>query len=164
MPNKIIITKPILFSLASFLFLQACSIGSSKAPTIVSPQTPIASSKYICKNASQYKNNIVGSGHCVALIQQCSGAPLTKFWRPSIRVKGNKIPKGSVIATFKNGRYPNIRGYHAAIYIEQTKDGIWVWDQWLGKAVHKRLIRFKNGKGVSSNDGDRYHLVIYKFH
>ena len=114
-----------------------------------------------CANPQRYAGQAVGSGHCVALIQTCSPAPHTKYWRPSIPVKGNVISPGSIIATFKNGRYPNKSGYHAAIYISQNKQGIWVWDQWVGKPVHKRLIRFKGGKGSASNDGDRYKLVRF---
>ncbi|MFT6387177.1 MAG: hypothetical protein ACJAUP_000547 [Cellvibrionaceae bacterium] len=41
----------------------------------------------------------------------------------------------------------------------QGEQGSWAWDQWVGKPVHKRLIRFKNGKGMHSNDGDVYSIV-----
>ena len=128
---------------------------------VSSPKQIDTSQSLRCTQVQRYANQVIGTGHCVALIQHCSGAPNTRYWRPSIPVKGNHIPTGSIIAKFKNGRYPNQRGYHAAVYISQNKQGIWVWDQWLGKPVHKRLIRFKGGKGKASNDGDKYTLVKF---
>ncbi len=116
-------------------------------------------SGYICENAYRYKDRSVGTGHCVSLIQICSGAPRTAMWRQGALVKGAELSPGTIIATFRSGKYPNITGWHAAIYISQDKDGIWVWDQWVGKPVHKRLIRFKNGNGKASNDGDAYSVV-----
>lgn len=147
-------SKPYFIVIILCLLINACSTPSSKSTSIV--HTP-----FVCQNAAKYAGKAIGSGHCVALIQKCSGAPLTKYWRPSLAVKGNAIPPGSIIATFRNGRYPNRTGYHAAIYISQTDKGIWVWDQWVGKPVHKRLIRFKGGRGSASNDGDRYTLVEF---
>ena len=37
----------------------------------------------------------------------------------------------------------------AAIYLYQDARGIWVYDQWQGQPVHKRLIRFEGGSGAS---------------
>jgi hypothetical protein len=41
--------------------------------------------------------------------------------------------------------------------------GIWVYDQWLGQPVHKRLIRFEGGSGgkwgSKSNDGTRFAVI-----
>lgn len=116
-------------------------------------------SGYICANAGAYRSKVIGAGHCVSLIQHCSSAPQTRYWRQGERVKGKALYPGTVIATFDNGRYPNKTGWHAAIYISQDAKGIWVWDQWLGKSVHKRLIRFKSGRGTPNNDGDAYHVV-----
>lgn len=114
---------------------------------------------YFCHHAARYRSQVVGTGHCVSLIQLCAGAPLTRYWREGQSVRGAQIEAGTVIATFENGRYPNKTGWHAAIYISQDKQGIWVWDQWVGKPVHKRLIRFKNGRGAANNDGDAYSVV-----
>lgn len=132
------------------LGLSACAIlpgGSYSKPV------------YICPNAEKYANWVVGNGECVDLIRACSTAPRTSFWKKGDKVKGKNLPIGTIIANFKWGKYPNKSGYHAAIYAGQNRDGIWVWDQWRGKAVHKRLIRFKSGKGLQSNDGDKYYVV-----
>jgi len=74
-------------------------------------------------------------------------------------VLGNTLEPGSIIATFEGGRYPNRRGHHAAIYIEQDENGIWVWDQWVGKAVHKRLIRWRDDSAPASNTAQAYRVV-----
>jgi len=69
------------------------------------------------------------------------------------------IKPGSIIATFKKGVYPSKTGYHAAIYIKHGEDGIWVWDQWVGKPVHKRLIRTRYDNATASNTAQAYSLV-----
>jgi len=119
-----------------------------------------SSNHYYCRNPSAFQQQVVGSGYCVAFVQACSDIPLTRYWRQGARVKGTDLAPGSIIATFKNGQYPNKTGYHSAVYISQTDQGIWVWDQWRGQPVHKRLIRFKNGRGAASNDGDAYSVVV----
>lgn len=119
-------------------------------------------SALICSNALDYAGQVVGDGHCVSLIKQCANAPHTSEWRPGKKVRGKNLQQGSIIATFKNGKYPNKAGYHAAIYIEQTNDGIWVWDQWVGKPVHKRLIRFRNDRASASNTAQAYRVVKLK--
>lgn len=116
----------------------------------------------ICNNAADYQGQVIGDGHCVSLIKQCANAPQTIDWKPGKKVLGQKLAPGSIIATFKNGKYPNKRGYHAAIYIDQTPQGIWVWDQWVGKPVHKRLIRFRKDKASASNTAQAYRVVRVK--
>jgi len=113
----------------------------------------------ICKNPAQYAKSVVGDGHCVSLIKKCSGAPDTISWFAGDTVLGNRIPAGTIIATFKNNRYPNRHGHHAAVYIRQDKQGIWVWDQWLGKAVHQRLIRIRNDGADPGNTAQAYKVV-----
>ena len=71
----------------------------------------------------------------------------------------DSIAAGTIIATFKNGKYPSVSGYHAAIYISHNEQGIWVWDQWVGKAVHKRLIRFRHDNAPASNTAQAYSIV-----
>ena len=112
----------------------------------------------ICKNAERFQGQVIGDGHCVTLIKLCSNSPNTKQWRAGKKVFGADLASGTVIATFKNDRYPSKTGYHAAIYIDQDKDGIWVWDQWVGKPVHKRLIRWRQ-YGPASNNGNEYKVV-----
>ena len=69
------------------------------------------------------------------------------------------------IATFQNGAYSNnTHGFsHAAIFLRQTAEGIYVLDQWIhvGKrqVVHERLIRFKGGIGKPVDDGDAYYVI-----
>ena len=150
-------TLPLLALLAIFFFsllvLVACQFNS------INDSQPEMSASFVCENPSKYKGQVVGDGHCVSLIKLCSSIPHTPAWRPSTKVLGNSLPRGSIIATFKNGRYPNRTGYHAAIYIEQDSRGIWVWDQWLGKPVHKRLIRRRDDGATANNSAEAYRVV-----
>lgn len=114
-----------------------------------------------CLNAGLYEGKVIGDGHCVSLIKYCSNAPNTDQWYPGEIVWQNEIKPGSIIATFKNNRYPNITGYHAAIYISQDASGIWVWDQWQGKPVHKRLIRWRNDGATNNNTAQSYRTVLW---
>ena len=59
----------------------------------------------------------VGTHQCVALIQHYTDAGPTSGWRQGEAVFGNQMMlKGTAIATFKNGRYPNQKhGNHAGI-------------------------------------------------
>ena len=50
-------------------------------------------------------------------------------------------------------------GYHAAIYIRHDQNGIWVWDQWVGKPVHQRLIRIRYDQATASNSAQAYRIV-----
>lgn len=115
---------------------------------------------YICKKPEDYKGLVVGNGQCVRFPQKCAGAPVTSSWKQGVKVKGNVVAKGTAIGTFVDGKYPNAaHGNHAAIYIEQDAAGIWVWDQWTGQAVHKRLIRFKTDKASPSNNGNAFSVI-----
>jgi hypothetical protein len=104
----------------------------------------------------------VGSGQCVALVQHWAGAPSTSTWTQGIKVKGNGhlIAKGTVIATFVDGHYPNhASGNHAAIFLSEDANGIRVMDQWSGHAPSIRTIHFHGGIGSASNDGDKFSVV-----
>lgn len=124
---------------------------------------------YIALNPERYitADKIIGTGQCVALVEQAANAPFTKYWKQGAKVRGNlMLQKGIAIATFQNGSYANsTSGYsHAAIYLGQDKMGIWVIDQWKKNInnVHKpakRQIRFKNGVGFPNNDGDAYYVI-----
>jgi hypothetical protein len=116
----------------------------------------------ICQSAASYKDLVVGDGHCVSLIKQCTGAPPTGNWRAGASVLNSSLPSGTIIATFNNNRYPNRTGYHAAIYIKHDQNGIWVWDQWVGKPVHKRLIRIRNDNDSAGNTAQAYKVVKIK--
>ena len=62
-----------------------------------------------------------------------------------------------------DGSYTSESGNHAAIYLYQDDRGIWVYDQWQGQPVHKRLIGFQGGSGAKrgskSNDGRRFAVI-----
>lgn len=61
------------------------------------------------------------------------------------------VGKGTAIATFVNGRYPNYsHGNHAAIFIRALPNGIEVFDQWRGAKPAKRTIRFGMPKGTGT--------------
>ncbi|WP_348699845.1 BPSL0067 family protein [Duganella fentianensis] len=102
----------------------------------------------------------VGDGSCVALIKYfvpgLIGAP-TSSWKEGGNVLelGTKVTKGTAIATFVNGRYPNrAHGNHAAIVLKVMQGGIWVVDQWKAKAViSARLIRIPPPRQQRNKDG-----------
>lgn len=84
-------------------------------------------------------------------------------------MRGANIPVGTAIATFNlnNGRNYDgnsvTRGKgHAAIYVSQNSAGILVWDQWVGRPVATRTIRFKGtapNTADNSNDGDQFYVI-----
>lgn len=112
----------------------------------------------------RYAGKQVGNGSCALYVQRVSKVGLTKGWRRGRHVRGNDIPKNTIIATFSGSppRYPNRRdgSSHAAVFIRQEgATGLRVWDQWVGRPVAQRTIRFKGGVGTANNDGDRYYVV-----
>ncbi len=149
--NSVKVALPIAFAAS----ISACA-SSKKVDALVS------NAYLICQSASNYSGQVVGDGHCVSLIKRCSGAPTTESWYPGEKVLDSSIPPGTVIATFDNGRYPNRTGHHAAIYIGQDDRGIWVWDQWVGKPVHKRLIRIRGDNANAGNTAQAYRVVQTK--
>lgn len=106
-----------------------------------------------------------GNGQCVRLLEAIiTHMPTAAFWKEGARVKGNfNIPKGTAIATFMNGIYPNHHhGNHAAIYIGQDAQGIWVIDQFVSTKPHyqkinKRLLHF--GRHEISDNGDAFSVI-----
>ncbi|MBV8705322.1 MAG: BPSL0067 family protein [Acetobacteraceae bacterium] len=67
---------------------------------------------YVAANPEQWVGRpSVGTGECVPLVQQATGAPLTSQWRRGALVKGNiSIRPGTAIATFDgDGHYGNQR-------------------------------------------------------
>lgn len=95
------------------------------------------------------KKGKVDSFECVALIRHYTDAPPTAVWREGEKALGNKnLTPGTAIATFVNGRYPShSHGNHAAFYVGQVSDGIYVIDQWTNMTtkpqISKRFIRSK---------------------
>ena len=110
---------------------------------------------------------LAGSGQCVALVQTYAKAPLTSTWTEGEKVKGNTtIQKGTAIATFVGGKYPNkSHGNHAALYLSQDATGIKVMDQWSSKGkIGSRTLTFqgqnKDGTYVDpSNNGDAFSVI-----
>lgn len=108
----------------------------------------------------------VGSGHCVPLVQTYAKVPHTSMWKEGAAVRGNTtLAKGTAIATFVNGRYPNnASGNHAAFYISQDDIGITVVDQYRGSGgIRRRVLRFKGKNGDRfndpSNNGDAFSVI-----
>jgi len=100
--------------------------------------------------------NAQGNSECVEFIHQTLIAPPTALWKEGTKVtKGDtSILRGTAIATFVNGIYPQvgISGKHAAIYLGQSVTGIEVLDQWRAQVmVKKRTIRWDGGPSLSNN-------------
>jgi hypothetical protein len=80
-------------------------------------------------------------------------------------VRGGNVPRGTIIATFHptTKRYENdttaTRRSHAAVFLEEREDGLRVLDQWRGRPVLERTIRFKGGSQPHVDDGDSYYVV-----
>ena len=104
----------------------------------------------------QYLGQSVGSGQCVALVQQAdSSVGLTATWTQGAQVVGNTdLAPGTAIATFDgSGRYANATdgSSHAAIYLGQDAAGsIQVQDQWLGHPASVRTIRASGNNQANS--------------
>ncbi len=112
---------------------------------------------------------VVGSRQCVALVQEYAGAPITSAWRQGEAVLGNiTLKPGTAIATFVAGRYPNrAHGNHAALYLRQASNGIFVADQWKSDnktEISVRLIRSlgkdKRGNFIQPSDNADAFFVI----
>ena len=126
---------------------------------------PQAAGPYVAARPEAFDGRVIGAGHCVDYVKAAASVPRTAAWREGARVRGNpQIPRGTAIATFEpDGSYTSETGNHAAIYLDQDDDGIWVYDQWRGQPVHKRLIPFEGGSGAKrgskSNDGRRFAVI-----
>jgi hypothetical protein len=124
-----------------------------------------ANGPYIAARPAAFEGHVVGAGHCVDFVKASAGAPRTDAWQAGAEVHGNpRVAPGTAIATFESdGSYTSETGNHAAIYLYQDDRGIWVYDQWQGQPVHKRLIRFEGGSGgkwgSKSNDGTRFAVI-----
>jgi len=113
----------------------------------------------------------VSNLQCASLVQYYAKAPLTKFWRKGIEVRGNaaKIKRGTAVATFVDGKYPHTsHNKHAAFYLNQAEDGVWVMDQWDSDnkpTISKRFMRFKGTNKDGSfidpaNNGDALSVIM----
>ena len=126
---------------------------------------PRANGPYIATRPDAFEGRVIGAGYCVDFVKVAAGLPRTTDWREGAEVPGNPhIARGTAIATFESdGSYTSESGNHAAIYLYQDDHGIWVYDQWQGQPVHKRLIRFEGGSGgkwgSKSNNGRLFAVI-----
>jgi hypothetical protein len=106
-------------------------------------------------------SRLVGDGYSVTLVREWTKAPPASIWRQGRRVRGNlMIRKGTAIATFQDGFYPNWpHGNHAAIFLYETANGIRVVDQSTLAPPHERTIYFNGDRRDRSNDADAYYIV-----
>jgi hypothetical protein len=113
-------------------------------------------------------SNSEGHTECVEFIQQTLGAPTTKAWGEGSKIRQladgeqDPISKGTAIATFISGRYPQsgVSGKHAAIYLGQNANGIQVMDQWRAQGkILPRTIPWKPHRPGLSNDGKAYSVI-----
>ena len=99
---------------------------------------------------------------CVAHVRRVTGLPQTSQWRRGVKVRDAGLASGVAIATFDpNGTYGNHTDgrSHAAIFIEQTDEGLRCLDAWIGHKAAERIIRFRGGNGKPVDDGDAYHTI-----
>lgn len=105
-----------------------------------------------------------GNTECVEFVRQTLNLPHTSLWKEGKKVtKGDlTIMKGTAIATFVDGKYPQTgnTGKHAAVYLGQDETGIIVLDQWRNQGkVKKRTIPFKPRRSGLSNDGNAFSVI-----
>ena len=150
-----------LSHLGSILVLAVGSACASPTPDA----GPRAGGPYIAARPEAFEGRVIGAGHCVDFVKAAAGVPRTAAWQECAAVRSNPhVVPGTAIATFDaDGGYTSESGNHAAIYLSQDGRGIWVYDQWQGQPVHKRLIRFEGGSGArwgsKSNDGRRFAVI-----
>lgn len=112
---------------------------------------------------------VVGSGQCVELVKKYTDVGVASGWREGDIVVGNGLlAKGTAIATFVKGRYLNRpHGNHAAFFIRQGINGIYVVDQWLSNDRVEIGERFIKSKGKNrdgsfkdpSNNADAFSVI-----
>lgn len=118
-----------------------------------------------------------GDGNCVALVQTLTKVGTTDTWRAGDRVMDMaSLARGTVIATFLRGRYPNKKkGNHAALYMysgptdPETRKPMYivVMDQWTDKRrISARSIYARGNKPKSegnyyddSDNADMFYVV-----
>ena len=84
----------------------------------------------------------------------------TSEWREGQKVRGNNIPAGTAIASFRGGVYADD---HAAILIAERPEGLEVWDQFNNpqKPWGTRILKFDySGNNPYSNDGDSFSVIL----
>ena len=81
-------------------------------------------------------------------------------WRKGKQVKGGSIAPGTAIASFREGAV-KFANDHAAIFVEETAEGIVVYDQFNhpAKPWGKRTLRFDYPKNDYSNNGGLFYVI-----
>lgn len=121
---------------------------------------------YVASGNFTEKMTVIGSGQCVALVKELTGAPAASLWKEGDTLlalfKAKKIlPTGTAIATFVDGSYQNKpSGNHAAIFIRQVTGGIEVFDQWMNHAPSKRTIMFGHAASRGAAQRPELYSVI----
>ena len=118
---------------------------------------------FVATHLDRYSGKSYGTGHCVALVREATGAPITTQWRRGDPAQGSDLAHGTAIATFDDsGRYGNhmTGASHAAILLAVHDDGsLLVLDQWLGQKAHQRVIRNRRGDGDPCNDASQFYAI-----
>ncbi len=149
------------------LLAQATTLNTA-TDAVEGGNASVAPGRYATDNPRRWiGEHPIGTGECVSLVQQATGAPRAMEWRPGILVQGNaNIRPGTAIATFDSSdRYDG----HAAIYLGQDGHGIQVVDQWNIRDSHGRIIGqqppsvrtlpFNDPQHSRINRGDSYRVV-----
>jgi hypothetical protein len=124
---------------------------------------------HILKNPEKYiGHGLVGEGNCVDLIKGTIDdlkERSTATWKPGELVLASKdLKKGTAIATFLCGRYPQdgVTGKHAAIFLrywgkpnpDGTYNSILVLDQWKSRGnAMTRELRKTGRTGMACSGG-----------
>jgi hypothetical protein len=126
---------------------------------------------YVYKEARTLdKAEKIGDGECVTLIKHFTNVGWTGKWRQGASVVGNRsLAEGTAIANFTNGRWPGLsHGNHAAFYLRQAPDGLYIIDQWKNNATKptisqrfiRRLGKDKNGMFIRPTENADAFWVI----
>lgn len=117
------------------------------------------------------RSHLIGNGNCVLLVKHYIPQfrnITTASWRQGEHVMSSTKPiaRGTAIATFKHGRYPNReRGNHAAFFMAKVNGTLWVMEQYKGlKEVQSRYLIMKpqNTDGTwsdASNNASAFYVI-----
>lgn len=97
-------------------------------------------------------------GQCAALVQYFD-FHRTSEWSRGERVQSlSSLAQYTAIASFRKGVtvYEN---NHAAFFIGKNATGIQVIDQWDGKLIGERTLRYKSGYNPLSNCGIHFYTI-----
>lgn len=120
---------------------------------------------YIAREDYTEQTQVAGNGQCVALVRALTSAPPSSTWREGDKLtdllEGNTyIAPGTAIATFFNGRYPNLaHGNHAAIFVRWVGNGMEVFHQWKGRKPHKAILYFGRRQAQAFLRAEHYSVV-----